>query len=147
MKVLRSAWLSILYFIRTIILTVVAGVIVLGALCGYLSLQPFMFCKGDYLLFVGGDLNMIPAIMIIILIIFVLFRIKERFFNRKEKEADIINENDEPLDIKDLNKLEKFFFKLLNVFLANNKEKEADIIDENDKLYYYNGMIDPKKPK
>ena len=38
MKVLRTVGLGILYFIRTIILTVVAGVVVLATLWGYLSL-------------------------------------------------------------------------------------------------------------
>ena len=74
------------------------------------------------MLFVGGDLNMIPSIMIIILIIFVLFRIKEKFFNNKEKQAEIIDENDTPSGIEDLNKLEKFLFKLLNAFLARDEK-------------------------
>ena len=75
-------------------------------------------------MFVAGDLNMIPTIMIMILIIFALIRIKERFFNRKEKQAEIIDEKDEPLDIEDedLNKFEKFFFKLLNALFAGDKK-------------------------
>ena len=88
MKVLRLAVFGIIKFIGTII---IALVLALTTLWGYFSLQLFMFCRGDYLLFVAGDLNRIPTIMIMILIVFSLFGIKKRLFNRKAKHEEIID--------------------------------------------------------
>ena len=85
---LRLAVFGIIKFIGTIIIALVLG---LATLWGYFSLQLFMFCRGDYLLFVAGDLNRIPTIMIMILIIFILFGIKKRLFNRKAKHEEIID--------------------------------------------------------
>ena len=88
MKVLRLAVFGIIKFIGTII---IALVLALTTLWGYFSLQFFMFCRGDYLLFVAGDLNRIPTNMIMILIVFSLFVIKKRLFNRKAKHEEIID--------------------------------------------------------
>jgi hypothetical protein len=121
MKVLKTIGLGILYFIGIVIITMV---VIFAMVWGYFSAQLFMFCKGDYLLFVAGDLNMIPIIMIIILIIFVLFRIKERLFNRKNEQIEIIDKNDEPLDSEELGKSWGVIFKLLN----GNLERDEKIL-------------------
>lgn len=121
MNILRTAGSGIYYFIRTIILAVLAVVVGLVILWGYFSLQIFIFCRGNYLLFVTDDLSMIPVIMIIILIVFVPWGIKERFFNSNKKQELIMDESDEPLDIEKLSKFEKFIFKLLNPFLTHDK--------------------------
>ena len=121
MKVLRTIGLGILYFMGSIILAVVAVIVGLAIFLGYFYLQSLMFCRGDYLLFVAGDLNMIPVIMIMLLIIFVFFRIIERFIDKKNKKEEIIYEKDEPLDIEGLNKFQKFLLKLMNAFLERDK--------------------------
>lgn len=38
---------------------------------------------------------------------------REKFVERKEKQLEILDEDEEPIDIETLNKVEKFFFKLL----------------------------------
>jgi len=119
MKVLRTAGLGILYFIGTIILVVAVA---LGTLWGYFSLQLLMFGKEDYMLFVAGNLNMVPAIMIMVLIIFAIIGIKEKIFNSKEKQVEITDESDKPLNIEELSKLEKLLFKLLNALIARNEK-------------------------
>lgn len=115
MKVLKMVGFSILYFAGIIIIAVV---IALSTLFGYFSLQLFLFGKGDYLLFVSNTLNMLPVLMIMLSIIYAFIRIKDKFFNRKNKQTVIIEENNEPLDIETFSKLEKFLFKLLNKLLA-----------------------------
>jgi len=119
MKLLRLAVFGIIKFIGIII---IALVLALATLWGYFSLQFFMFCRGDYLLFVAGDLNRIPTSMIMILIVFILFGIKKRLFYRKAKHEEIIDENKESLDIEGINKFEKFFIKLVNMFLASDRK-------------------------
>ncbi|MDF2883583.1 MAG: hypothetical protein K0R54_4140 [Clostridiaceae bacterium] len=119
MKTLRIAALSILYFIGTIILAVV---IALAALFTYFHLQIFLFARGDYLLFVSSELNMIPVIMIMVLIIYALFSIKERYLKKNEKHIGITIEEENPVDIETLSKLERFLFKLLNKLIALDEE-------------------------
>lgn len=119
MKTLKMIALSIIYFIVT---TILAVILALTTLLAYYSLQFFLFSRGTYLLFVSGGLNTIPIfmimIMIVILFIYVFFRIQEKFFERKEKQIIIIDEEDGPVDMETLNKLQKLLFKLFNKFIA-----------------------------
>ncbi|MEQ8156923.1 MAG: hypothetical protein ABRQ25_18960 [Clostridiaceae bacterium] len=113
MKTMKMAALNTLYYILTFIFAVV---IALTTIIAYFSLQSFLFGRGGYLLFVSNTLNMIPILMIVILIIYNFARIKEKFFIRKEKQIIIMEEDEEPVDIETLSKLEKVIFKLLNKF-------------------------------
>lgn len=106
MKILKFIGQGILYFIALIIFAVV---LVLGTLFIYFPLQTFLFGRGDYLLFISGDANMIPVYMIMALIVYFAFVIKEKFFKRKDEQIDILEEDEEPLDIEQLSKKSKQF--------------------------------------
>lgn len=115
MGILKLISYSILYFIGIIIF---ATIMALGTIFPYFYLQIFLFGRGNYLLFVSSQLNMIPVFMIMGLIIYASFRISEKLFRRKEKRIDIIEENHKHVDIETLSKLERILFKLLNKLLA-----------------------------
>ncbi|MGH4118633.1 hypothetical protein [Clostridium sp.] len=111
MEILKMLGQGILSYIGTVIFAVVIS---LTAMFGYMSLQLILFKNGDYLLFISSNLNIIPIIMIIILFVYLSFVIRDKFFEKKEKQLEIIEdeEDEEPLDIETLSKLERFFFKL-----------------------------------
>jgi hypothetical protein len=110
MKALKMIVFSIFYYVVIVILAVI---IALATLLGYFTLQLLIFGRGDYLLFVSNSLNIIPVIMIINLIIYALFKIKEKLSKRKEQQIGITEEDDEPVDIETLSKLERLLLKLL----------------------------------
>ena len=122
MKILRAAGIGISYIIKTIILAVSLILAGLAVLWGYFSLQFFMFSGKNYLLFVTDDFSLIPIIMVVILIIFLLKNIKERFLNNKKKQELIMDEIDEPIDTQQLNKLDNVIYKLLNAFWGHDKK-------------------------
>ncbi|PRR79849.1 hypothetical protein [Clostridium vincentii] len=111
MKKMKRIVLSIFYFIGIVILALVTTGVVFVA---YYYSKLFLFAKGDYLLFVSGELDMIPITMILALITYAFIRIKEKFSERKNKQIEIIEEDTETVDIETLSKPEKFFYKLLN---------------------------------
>jgi hypothetical protein len=115
MKILKFIGQGILYFIALIIFAVV---LVLGILFIYFPLQTFLFGRGDYLLFISGDANMIPVYMIMALIVYFASMIKEKFFKRKDEQIDILEEDEEPLDIEQLSKKEQTILTILNKFIA-----------------------------
>lgn len=111
MQKLKRILFNIFYVIVIIILALVTtGVLFLA----YYSLKLFLFAKGDYLLFVSGKLDMIPITMILMLITYAFNRIKEKFSERKNKQIEIIEEDNEAVDIEALSKRDKFLYKLLN---------------------------------
>ena len=61
---------------------------------------------------------MIPITMILMLIAYVFVRIKEKFSERKNKQIEIIEEDNEAVDIETLSKLDKFLYKLLNKLIT-----------------------------
>lgn len=115
MQTLKMVGLSILCFIGIVVLAIITA---LGTLFTYFSLQIFLVGRGDYLLFVSNELNMIPTVMIMILIVYAFNKIKEKILKEKDNQINIIEEEDELVDIEKLSNLEKLLFKLLNGFVA-----------------------------
>ena len=111
MEILKMLGQGILSYIGTVILGVV---IALTTIFGYMSLQLVLFGNGNYLLFISSNLSIIPIIMIGILFVYLLLVMKEKFVERKEKQLEILDEDEEPIDIETLNKVQKFCFKLFN---------------------------------
>lgn len=111
MGVLKILGLSILYFVGIVIF---ATVLALGTLFTYFPLQMYLFGRGDYLLFVSSKFNMIPALMIMLLIVYAFIRLKERFFGNKETFKEIIEDTEETKDIEIFSNKEQFIFKVLN---------------------------------
>lgn len=114
MKILKVIGIGILYFIGTIIF---ASILALGTIFTYFLLQMFLFGRGDYLLFVSNNSNMIPVFMIMILIIYAVFKIKEKLSKRKEVQTELIEEA-EPIDTETLSKKEQTILSLLNKVIA-----------------------------
>lgn len=131
MKTLKIFGLSILTFIGIIIISVVVA---LTILFGYFSLQLFIVGRGDYLLFVSDELNMIPVFMIILLSIYALIIIKEKLFKNKEKLEETI-EDEEPVDVSTLNRFEKLIYKLLNILINMPVNKLKAIDDMATKIF------------
>lgn len=129
MKILKFIGLMILYFSGIIIF---ATVMALTTLFAYFTLQTMLFGRGNYLLFVSSQINMVPVIMIMILIVYILFQLKERFFKKKEDIIELLEEannaigneqeNEILMDSNSDNKLDTFLVKLLNNFLAFDNE-------------------------
>lgn len=114
MRILKIIGVGIFYFIGIVIF---ATIMALGTMFTYFYLQMLLFGRGDYLLFVSSS-NTIPVIMIMILIVYVFIQIKGKIFKNKEKQIEIIEEDDEYVDIETLGKLEKLIFKILNRLVA-----------------------------
>jgi hypothetical protein len=110
MEILKMLGQGILSYIGTVILAVVIALI---TIFGYMSLQLVLFGNGNYLLFISSNLSIIPIIMIGILFIYLLLVMREKFVERKEKQLELLDEDEEPIDIETLNKVQKFFFKLI----------------------------------
>lgn len=129
MGILKAAGVAILSLIGLIIF---ATVMALGTLFSYFYLQMLLFGRGEYLLFVSGDLNMIPVSMIIILIIYVFIAIKDKFSKKKEERVEIIEEEDEPVDVDNPGRLGKLIYKLLNKILEHYEAitKVFDVIEK-----------------
>lgn len=115
MGILKTIGLVVLYIIGIIVF---ATIMALGTLFTYFYLQMFLFGRGDYLLFVASGLNMIPVLMLMILIIYAFFQVKEKFLRRKENHTEIIEDNEEPINVETLGKFEKLILKLLNKLIA-----------------------------
>lgn len=121
MNLLKIIGISILSFLGVCIL---ATVMALAVIFTYFPLQLSLFGKGEYLLFISSEINIIPVIMTILLIIYALFSIKEKFFKNKghttelaeENSADNQNESIEiPVDVAEGKKGYIFLVKLLNM--------------------------------
>jgi hypothetical protein len=111
MKILMLIGFTILYMIG---ITIFATILALGTMFTCFSLQMLLFGRGDYLLFVSNGLNIIPAIMIMILMIYAFVRIKERFFKRKEGHLLPTVEDVEPAEIETFSNREQSLLKPLN---------------------------------
>lgn len=85
MKILKRALKGILCFIGAIILIVLLA---LGSLILYVILTSIILGRGDYLLIVtSSKLELMPVMMVMLLIIYGLIKLKERFFpNELDKE-------------------------------------------------------------
>lgn len=114
MKILKVIGIGILYSIGTIIF---ATILALGTIFTYFPLQIFLFGRGDYLLFISNNSNMIPVFMIMTLIIYAVIKIKEKLFKRKEVQAELIEEA-EPVDTDTLSKKEQTIISLLNKLIT-----------------------------
>ncbi|MFL0246087.1 hypothetical protein [Candidatus Clostridium stratigraminis] len=114
MKILKTMGIGILYFIGTILF---ATILALGTIFTYFALQILLFGRGDYLLLISNNSNIIPVLMIMILIIYAAFKIKEKFFKRKEVQTELIEEA-EPVDTDILSKKEQTILNLLNKLIA-----------------------------
>lgn len=111
MKILKFIGQGLLYMIAIILLAVV---LVLGTFFIYFPLQTLLFGRGDYLLFISGDANMIPVYMIMILVVYLTFKVKEKFFTRKDESIELPEEEEEPINIKQLSKKDQTLLSLLN---------------------------------
>ena len=96
MKILRIAGLGIVSYIGIVILAVVIAITIIFT---YFPLQSFLFARGEFLLFISSELNMIPLFMIMILIIYALFRLKEKYF---QKQIEKIEGDNNPIRIENL---------------------------------------------
>lgn len=114
MKILKVIGIGILYFIGIIIF---ATILALGTIFTYFRLQMFLFGRGDYLLFISNNSNMIPVFMIMGLIIYAAIKIKEKLFKRKEVQTELMEEV-ESVDTDTLSKKEQTILSLLNKLIA-----------------------------
>ncbi len=116
MNVLKALGLSVFKYISFVILVVI---IAMTTLFSYFSMQMYLFGKGDYLLFVSNNFNVIPACMIMFLIIYWIIIIKEKYINNKkiQKFENIVSDEDELVDINLQSKTDKLVFYCLNKIL------------------------------
>jgi len=140
MEILKGFFLGIMGFIVKVVLVVVVAI---SSLIAYFSLQMLLFARGDYLLFVARDYNIIPAIMLMILIIYGLMYLGNKLFNSKVKQAQVqycefpleiqCEENykmdeyidlskEKPMTFENLSNGDKITFKLLQRFVALDRE-------------------------
>lgn len=114
MKALKIVVLGILNSIGLIAFAVATA---LAVLWGYFYIQFFLVGRGDYLLFVPGETSMIPVFMILILLVYVALKAKEKFSRNEKKLSEMIEmieENQEPLNVESLKKSEQLILKLLD---------------------------------
>lgn len=114
MHTLKNIGLCILKYIGTVIIAVV---IVLSVLLGYFSLQIKLFGKGDYLLFISNNLNIIPALMIIILFGYFIMTFADKLINEialNDEEIQYINSQE---NIENLSYKERILLKVLSKFV------------------------------
>ncbi|QNO14167.1 hypothetical protein HYG86_04965 [Alkalicella caledoniensis] len=106
---------------KTIILTlfkiigaiIYAVVLALGTLFLYFTTQTLLFARGDYLLFISSQLNMIPVTMILNLFVFASMKLKEKLFNNKN---DLANEITEDQDDDEVVENDLFYTTLVKIF-------------------------------
>ncbi len=141
MKLLKYFFLGIFGYILKIVLAVVVAI---SSLIAYFSLQMFLFGRGDYLLFVSNDYNIVPAIMLMLLIIYGLMFFGDNFFNGKDGQIKVENpefplefDNEEDFIVKDkmyhceeepmayekLSRYDKIVFKLIDRIVTLDNEK------------------------
>lgn len=127
MKILKTIIFTILYNIGLIILAVI---IALGTLFTYSFLQVFLFGRGDYLLFISDEFNMVPILMLMIYIIVYIIVIKQKKIEKKiENQSEIIKIYEEPIEVETPSKLEQFVYKLFsNEKLLNKLDVFSDKI-------------------
>jgi hypothetical protein len=77
-------------------LVIFAIIMALGTLFTCFYLQMVLFGRGDYLLFVSSMLYKIPVNMIMILIMYAFIKKIEKFLKSKEKQTEIIEEDNDP---------------------------------------------------
>ena len=133
MNLLKMIGISILKFLGVCIL---ATVMALATIFTYFPLQLLLFGIGEYLLFISSEINIIPLIMIMILIIYTLFQIKEKLFKNKGQTAELTeeviensvdNQNESieiPIDAAEGKRGYILLVKLLNVLLRYDKKLE-----------------------
>jgi len=114
MRIFKTIGLVILYIIGIILF---ATILALGTIFTYFPLQLLIYGRGDYLLFVSGNANMIPVYMIMGLIIYFAIKLKQKLFKRKDELIEPLEE-EEPLDTEVLSKKEKTILDLLNKLMA-----------------------------
>jgi len=95
MKILKLLSIGFLKYIGTAIF---ATAIVMITLFSYFPLQENIFGKDDYLLFISNKINIIPAIMIMILLVYYCLEIYNKFINKNPKHDEWI---DDELDYND----------------------------------------------
>jgi len=141
MKLLKYFFHGILGYILKIVLAVVVAI---SSLIAYFSLQMLLFGRGDYLLFVSNEYNIVPAIMIMILIIYWLMVLGDKFINYRDEQIkedhcefplELDNEEDyivkdnmyhfeeEPMDYEKLCRYDKIILKLLDRIVTLDNEK------------------------
>ena len=114
MHMLKTIGLGILKYIGIII---VAVVIVLTVLFGYLYFQIYLFGKSDYLLFISNNLNIVPAFMIMILFGYFIITIVYMLIGKNELADEEIQSIESEENIENLSNKEKILLKVLNMFL------------------------------
>ena len=124
MKIIKIIGSCILCFIGIIILAIS---VVFLVLVPYFYLQMILFARGDHLLFVSSKVNMIHCLMIMILLIYVFYRIAVRLFKSKvdlvripATDAEIIKTEAEIEAIKPNGKFYKFIFKKIYSLLLGD---------------------------
>ncbi len=127
MNIIKILGLGVLKYIGIVILVVV---IVIPTLFVYFSLQMYLFGKGDYLLFVSNNLNIIPAFMIMLLLLYFIITAYNKLIAKKydNEWTDDETQNDDSLkNIEALGKKEQILLKLINKLL--------ELLDIFDKLF------------
>ncbi len=127
MNIIKILGLGALKYIGIVILVVI---IVISTLFGYFSLQMYLFGKGDYLLFVSNNLNIIPAFMIMLLLLYFIITAYNKLMAKKyddEWTDDETQNNDSLKNIEALGKKEQILLKLINKLL--------ELLDIFDKLF------------
>lgn len=140
MELLKGFFLGIMGFVLKVVLAVVVAI---STLIAYFSLQMILFARGDFLLFVAKDYNIIPAIMLMILIIYGLMYLGHKLFNSEVKQTQVqycefplevhSEENykmdeymdlskEKPITFEELSKGDKITFKLLERFVSLDRE-------------------------
>ncbi len=127
MNIIKILGLGVLKYIGIVILVVI---IVIPTLFVYFSLQMYLFGKGDYLLFVSNNLNIIPAFMIMLLLLYFIITAYNKLIAKKydNEWTDDETQNDDSLEnIEALGKKEQILLKLINKLL--------ELLDIFDKLF------------
>jgi len=127
MNIIKILGLGVLKYIGIVILVVI---IVIPTLFVYFSLQMYLFGKGDYLLFVSNNLNIIPAFMIMLLLLYFIITAYNKLIAKKydNEWTDDETQNDDSLkNIEALGKKEQILLKLINKLL--------ELLDIFDKLF------------
>lgn len=83
MDLMKKGVSGILKLIATIIVVVAVA---LALIFGYNMLQLFIFARGDYLLFVANGLSFLPIMIILFLIEYNYYNIKEKNTNKKKNK-------------------------------------------------------------
>lgn len=119
MKALKIVVLGILNWIGVVAFAVA---IALAALWGYFYIQFFLVGRGDYLLFIAGEMSIIPVFLILILLIYAALKAKAKFSRNDKKLGEMIEKNQEPLNAESLKTWEQLILKLLDKLEAFDRE-------------------------